>query len=279
MTKTYMVPISAISNKFDVRTSLDEDRILQLAGCYESGMPLPPVKLVQLTEDTYAYVDGRHRGAAREFLNLTDVEAIIIESNDYAELFAIALEDNYGGSKPPTRVDIVHTIIRLLEVGATQTAIRQRLSFIAAGSLKAYISDARSIIMKRKISKALDYVGEGFTIPDAAKKSGVPEESLKDIISGKKGKWGKSRSSEKEFAIAVKAHISNELRSANGSISKKIEFLLSKVELGEVSYKEAYDVIRAWGEHLRKTAIRISDWKARLNAIAGEQDKVIEEVA
>lgn len=268
--------LSQIANRFDVRVKLDEDRVVQLAGFYEVGMKLPPIRVVKLEEDSYAYIDGRHRGAAREYCNLKDIKAVVYESNDPAELYAQALEANWGGSKPPTRDDITHTIIRLLELGATQTSIRERLAFLPSGALRAYISSARSTIMKRKISKALDAIGDGTTLNEAASMYKIPPDSLKDVVSGKKGKWGVGRSDEKEFAVAVKAYITNELKSANSGISKKVEFMLHKVEEGEMSYQEAYGVIKAWGEHLRKTAIRVADWKARLNAISGEIDKTVE---
>ena len=274
MPKTIMVPLAQIENRFDVRTKLDDDRVLQFAGCFEAGMELPPVKLVRMGDDKYSYVDGRHRGAARAFCNYTNVAAVIIDNpNDPAELFAQALEANWGGAKPPTRDDITHTITRMLEIGATQTAIRERLSFLPAGSLKAYISSARGAIMKRKLTKALDAVGEGLTVEGAARKFDFPVEALKDVIQGKKGKWGRSRTNEIETATAFKAYISGQLRSANSGISKKMEFMLTKVDAGEMSYKVAYDVLKAWSEHLRKTGIRVSDWRARLNAIAGETDR------
>lgn len=273
--KNVMIPLSQIVNRFDVRKALDEDRVLQLVGFYESGRELPPVELVQLGEDSYAYIDGRHRGAARAFCNMTDVPAIIAGNpDDPAELYARALEANWGGAKTPTRDDIIHTITRLLEIGASQTSIRERLNFLPPGSLKAYISSARSTMMKRKISKALDAIGEGEKIDEAAKKFLIPLDSLKDVVAGKKGRWGQGRSGEKEFAINLKNYISRELRSTNTGISQKMGFMLEKVEAGEMSYKEAYDVLKAWSDHLRKTGLRVADWRARLNAISGEQDKV-----
>jgi hypothetical protein len=275
--KVVMIPLAQITNRFDVRTKLDEDRVLQLMGCYEAGQELPPIEVVQFADDGYAYVDGRHRGAARAYCNFTDIAAIVIDNpNDPAELFARALEANYGGSKPPTRDDITHTVVRMLELGATQTAIRERLQFLPVGALKAYIASARGSIMKRKIAKAMDDIGDGLTIDTVAARYRIPLDSLKDVVKGKKGKWGKGRSTEAELAIAFKSYISTELRAANSGISKKMEFMLQKVDAGEMSYKAAKGVIHAWSEHLRKTGIRVMDWNARLDAIAGETTKAVE---
>ena len=108
--KSQPIKISQISNRFDVRVKLDYDRVLQFVGFYQSGVPLPPVTLVEIQAASadpamYAYVDGRHRGAARQYLNLDDIEATIIKNpNDPAELYAMALEANWGPSPlPPTR--------------------------------------------------------------------------------------------------------------------------------------------------------------------------------
>ena len=277
-----MIPLAQISNKFDVRVKLDEDRVLQFMGMYDDGQDVPPVVLVKLGEDSYAYVDGRHRGAARSYLNLTDVPAVIRSeamSDSPVELLAEALEANYGGAKPPTREDIIHTVTRMLEAGASQTAIRDRLQFLPSGSLRAFIATARSNIMRKKVAKALDEMSEGSaTLEDAAKRYGIKPETLKDVVAGKKRKWNKGRSDEADFCIAMKNYISTELRSANSGISKKVELLLKKVDDGEVSYKFAEEVIRAWRDHLRKTGVRVSDWQARLNAIAGETDKAAESI-
>src|ERR1035438_6817341 len=108
--KVQMVLLSQIVNKFDVRTSLDEDRVVQFAGYYEAGMELPPVSLVEIAENKYAYIDGRTRGAARAYLNIPDVPATISNNpEDASQLFVQALQANWGGAKPPTRNDIIHT--------------------------------------------------------------------------------------------------------------------------------------------------------------------------
>ncbi len=269
--KAVMIPLTQIENRFDVRTKLNEDRVLQLVGCYEAGVDLPPVTLVPIGEDKYAYVDGRHRGAARGYLNCTDVASIIIpRPDDPAELFARALQANWGGSQPPTRDDISHTILRMLELKASQTAIREQLFFLPTGSLKAYIAQARGVIMKRRI---LDAIGDGVKIEEAASRFGIPLDSMKDIIQGKKGKWGKGRSSEVDLSVAMKAYISTSLRSANAGISKKVEGILAKVEAGEMSHKVAADILKAWSEHLRKTSLRVADWHSRLGAIGGATER------
>ena len=51
--------------------------------------------------------------------------------------------------------------------------------------------------------------------------------------------------------------------------------LLKKVDDGEVSVKIAAGILKNWSEHLRKTQIRIDDWKARLDGITSEQRNAV----
>jgi ParB-like nuclease domain len=276
--KVENIPLSQISNRFDVRLSLDDDRVIQFAGLYEGGVNLPPIRVVKLDEDEYAYIDGRHRGAARAYLNLPDVPAIICNGSlrqNPVELFAEALEANWGGAKGPTRGDLIHTVTRMFEHGATIKSIRERLNFLPSGALRAYIATARSAMTKRRIAKALDAIAEGATPASAAELTGVKLDNLKEIIAGKKGKWGKNRSDEQATAVELKSYISRALFSANAGIGKKVEGLLKQVDDGEVSATLAASVLKAWADHNRKSAVRIEDWKARLEAISQAQDNAI----
>lgn len=270
------VNLSQITNQFDVRIKLDEDRVVQFAGMYESGMELPPVELVKLAADAYAYIDGRHRGAARAYLNLENVMAIVRNGNlkdNPALLFTMALRANWGGAKPPSRVDIEHTILRMLECGVTQTDVRQSLSFLPSGALKAYISCARGVIMKRRISRAVSYISEGIPLAEAAKKVGLKDDQpLRDAVLGKKRKFG-AGSMEDEFCTALKSYITRELKRANMGIGLRVGGMLRKVEDGEISPRAAELVVKAWSDNLRQTAVRATDWRARVNALAISHSK------
>jgi hypothetical protein len=279
MAKPILVPLAQISNKFDVRTSLDQDRVIYLAELYEGGVDVAPVKLLKLDNTDpveYAYVDGRHRGAARDFLGMTDIPAIFVDSalnNQPSELYALALEANYGGAKPPTRDDIVHTIQRMLEAGVARTTVAERLSFIPKGALRAFLSHAQSTISKRRMVNALDMVAKGKAIEEAAKESLVRPDALKEAINGKKGKWGKNRSEEIAYSVEVKGHISRVLRSANTSISIKMSEVAKRLNEGDMSPETARDIVRAWLDHLRKTTSRVRDWSDRIDSLAREHTK------
>lgn len=274
-----ILPVSSVVNKFDVRKELDQDRVIQFAEMYEAGVNLPPIEVVRLSDDKYAYIDGRHRGAALAFLDRTEMQAIVRNgslSSDPVELYARALSANWGGAKPPSRDDITHTIVRMLESGATQSTVREKLAFLPVGALRAHIATARSAIMKRKIGRALDCIShDGLNIEAAAKRCALSVDVLKCAVEGKKSKWGAGRSDAEEFSIGVKQYISRELRSANSGISKKVTELFRKLEDGELSSDHVASVLQAWGDHLRHTSVRIKDWRERLDAITSSQENAV----
>ncbi len=274
--KRVFIPLKQIENKFDVRVSLDQDRVLQFVGAYESGDDPPPIRVVKLDDDRYAAVDGRHRMAARQYLNLEEILAVVVNGSlkdNPVELFAMALEANCGGSKPPTRDDITHTIGRMLECGASQTTIRERLCFLPKGSVRTYIASAIAALNKRKVAKAMDHLVAGKTIQESAKAVALKEDILLLAIKGQSGKWGKNRDGETEFITAMKAYISTELKSANNGISKRLEGAVKKMDDGELSVEGVRSIVTAWKEHLRKTSLRMADWEARINAVAESHEK------
>jgi ParB-like chromosome segregation protein Spo0J len=260
------VEILHIINKFDVRKSLDDDRILQFAELIQNGAEFPPITVIQLEEGGYAFVDGRHRAAAYALLNLTEIPAIIKPegSSSVLALFAEALAANYGGAKPPTSEDIRHTVTKLIEAGEREASIRKALHFIPLPILRRYLSDASSTLKKRRIREALDAIAGGVSIPDAAKRYKIEEGLLRDAIAGRKRQWGSS--GEASLLAESVQYVNTVLRSANTGIGKKVQALLGKVGSGELSPEVVEKVLDAWATKLNGATHRIKDWKERLNA-------------
>jgi len=269
--KTATIHISDIKNKFDVRVNLDQDTVLQFVGMYQDATKVvPPIKVVVHGEG-YAFVDGRHRAAARQYLNLDSIDAEILEgsfADSAVDLFAMALQANCGGAKTPTRGDLEHTVMRMLEFGASKSDIMNKLDFLPKGSVKAFIASAAGKIQKRKLTKAIDALAtDNLSVDEAAKRFGVRIENLKDAIQGKKGKWGKNRTNEVEITTASKAAIAQTLNYANKSIGMGLNKLIELVEEGSISVKAALNVIGMWEDRNRQTEKRINDWRSRFIAI------------
>ena len=277
-TKTEMILLENIVNKFDVRKSLSEDRIMYFVNLYENGVDVPPIEVVSIQESIqFAYVEGRHRGAARAYLNYKDIEAIVLPASlgtDPVGCFLRALEANFGGAMPSSREEIAHTITRLLEMGATQKELKERIKFLPPRAVDLYIQWGKGVLNKRKITGALDAVADGLTIEKASEMFKVKPDRIKDAIQGKKRKYGRVNV-DQQVATELKGYISKVLHGANGGIAKKLDGLLKQVENGEVSSKTATGIVQAWHEHLRRTNIRINDWLARIDSISAIRDKMI----
>ena len=266
-TNTVILPLDKIINKFDVRVALDDDRVLQFVGMYQANFDISPISVIELADGKYAYVDGRTRGAALAMMGRKTAEAIVMSQLTTGELYAEALRSNWGGAKPPSRADITHTIIRMLEAGETPTNIRDKLEFLPRGAINAYIATAQSMLTKRKIAVALDAVSEGkVTLTDAARESKIDLTSLRVAIKGK-NKGFRSRSEQAERAHQLQLDIMHRLQSANLSIGLKVSDMLQDVEHGDMSPALAEIVIKSWFNHLRKATLRATDWKQRLDNI------------
>lgn len=274
MAKVISIEISEIRNKFDVRKTLDDDNILRLAELYQNNIEVDPIR-VAIIEGEYCFVDGRHRAAARALLELKTIDAIVVHESNELQLYSEALRSNYGGSKPPTREDIEHTIRKMMEAGAKESHLKARLDFIPYSILRIYISVVQTTLRKRKIKAAIEAVADGMILAEAATKYGVKLDSLKDAISGRKRKWG---TGESALLTEYTLYINRVLKTANSGISKKIQLLLVKLEDHEVKPETATRIIEHWGAKLNGTIHRIKDWKERLKAIT-EGKKSTEEEA
>jgi ParB-like nuclease domain len=267
------IALSKIENVFDVRTTLDEDRVKQFALQYQTEDPPPPILVVQLDEEgeKFAYVDGRHRGAGCAYLGFTDIPAIIDNTglkDDPLALYAKALQSNWGGAKPPSQQDIAHTFIRLIEEGVTQKDIRTRFnSFIPRGSLEFYIQWAKGVLHKRRITQAKTAISEGMNVEEAAATYRLKTETVKDAVAGNKRHWGKDAPSENYVVTDHKVYIGKALKSANLGIAKKIDILMRETDAGGLSADALIQVIEFYQKHVKRTLINIEDKLARAKAL------------
>jgi len=264
--KSQMVRLDQIVNRFDVRIHLDDDTVYHLADLYKSKVKLPPVALTLVGNNNgsvaYAYIDGRHRGAARALLGLEDVEAVIESGGrDTEALYAEALRANVGGSKPPTRADIAHTVRRMLEAGANESKITRLLSFLPKGIIHNYVSSAKAHIQRDQMREALDRVAAGTPIEQAAQSTKVDQSTLRDAIAGKKRNW---RSENADIVGGTKRYITTSLRAANSAIGNRIKQLLQMIDDDDLDPKAVKDVLDAWATNVHGTAHRIQDWRHRL---------------
>lgn len=267
MTKN--IPIANITNRFDVRRKIEEDHVLYLAGLIEGKANLPPIKVITIGEDQYAFIDGRHRAAAYALLGYDTIPASISkDSGDTAHYFGDALRSNWGGAKPPSRTDLEYTVSQMLDRGVSPIKIRESLNFVPASMLRLILTNSHSLLRKKRINKALDAVANGSKLADAAKEFSVEPDALKEAVTGRK-----RAASEQAIPLAsIKSYISITLRASNTGIAKKIERVIKDVDDGETPSSTATQAIEAWEAHLKNTLNRMKDWKERVQMLENKPE-------
>lgn len=256
--KIVEVPMHEISVDFYVRQSLSEDRVAVLTELVKSGNELPPIIL----NDKNQIIDGRHRYNAYRAAGKSTIKAEIRKDMLRGEQILEALTSNMGGSLPPTQADMRLAIQNMLAAGLRQGAIVAGISLLPASTVKRYIKEAQSSMVKQKLRLAVDAVANDMTIPAAAAKFSVSIESLKLEITGKKRK-------DKEEYMAlpkIKAGISNRNTTYSHQQAKMFQGIMQAFTDGDMPFKEAMDAV----DHAEKVVLgqvqNIAGWRMRFEA-------------
>jgi hypothetical protein len=277
MSKPILIKLDRIVNAFDVRTALDDDRVLQFAELYEANADVPPIEVIKTGENNYAFLDGRNRAAGRALCGFTDVLAVVrtdLGNKPSGVLYATALKANFGGSKPPTRADIQHTINRMVEAGESGPAIVRLLDYLPSSIIRKCVDTCKGNIHKKKIQEAIEAVSKGSTVDAAAKKFGLDRVKVSNAISGKKNKWS---TAEGSVLTEGKHLITRYTRPGNYAIGRWIGERMQRAEDGELSPVTVQKLLKSWMSAVKGTEHRIIDWQHRLDNIIGNGSKQEEE--
>lgn len=223
--KAVRVPIHQLRVKSFVRQKLNEEHAIQLAGLYEAGKELPPLKI---TED-YEVLDGRHRLEAAKLAGMKEISCEFIGKMKKQEMIIYAFAQNVGGALPPTREDINFTIEGLLEKGMGPSAIIKSFDFWPSEVVRKYVKQAQDNISSRRMRAAVKAVSEGnMRVSDAAHQFSIDPEKLKDAIAGKK------KNKQDVGVNALKGQITSQFRGHVQMTSKRFERLLIAARDGEI---------------------------------------------
>lgn len=264
MSKTREVPLSELKTSFFVRKRLNDDWVLQLAALYEAGEPLPPLEITWDNE----VIDGRHRKAALELLGRTVVMCHEAGQMEQGKAIVSALKANVGGSLPPTKEDIVHSMIQLLNQGWTQRKILDSMPFPRSVASK-YLKDAWGVVLDSKLKAAMKDVAENdMKVKDAAEKHGVPLEKLQEHMNP-------NRKKRKQQSMA---HLKNQLQRAYQGFHRQIAYKIQKTietyednSIGEV---EVFDMFDTLCDLIDKGHKRVEEHKQRFVKLAEEREKL-----
>jgi len=240
---------------------LNQDHVLHLAELYESGVELPPV----LVTRTGILVDGRHRVEALDMLGRKAVPVNYSDETEEAELVFRAMRANVGGSLPPSRADINHTIRVLLDLNVPVTRITTEFPF-PPSMVRRHIANVKSTLTKEKTLRAVRDVQQGMTVMEAASKHAVKMESVRDVIGGNRRK--------KASVSEIKGSLTGVYRGRSRALANVFTQFRDKMESGEIPTNRIEEIM----DHvdgLHKTAAKtIRDWHERFVALKKSLDGV-----
>lgn len=260
-----LLKLNQIEIPFYVRKFINEDHVYHLAELYEAGVDLPPI---QVTSDKHYLVDGRHRKAAMELAMQTEATVELVPPMTPAELIVAAFAANTGGSLPPTRDDIEHTIELLLERNISNKEITERMRALPPSITKKYISKVRSNIAKRSLRRAVLAVTDaGMTVEQASLRYEVNEETVRDEIRGTKKK-------SKSFGMdEIKGGLSAKFKSLSQTNAQLVRKLMDKVRDGEMQPEQLRETVKAIGYYINRMEATNREWEKRVaSLIKGETD-------
>lgn len=273
--KTVKLALDTLKEKFFVRVHLNQDHVLHLAGLIENGVELPAL-LVADDGGTYenGLVDGRHRKAAYQFLNIKEAECELRKFGSLSEMILTALQMNVGGALPPGASDISHTMELLLAADMSRKDIIAHTSKMAGFPEKLvqkHLDEVQSRMAKVRLNAAVKSVTiNGMTVHEAAAKHGVKLIALQKHLQPTEEEENKGATNIPQ----LKAWLGRRFGSHNMSIAQGLSKLTHDLKDGITKPEEAAEVL----EHLEKLAERqsqfFSNWMTRLGASKSVKEEV-----
>ena len=255
MGKIIEIRISELKNKFDIRNILNQQHIDFLCGLYEGGIDLGPIKITKHG----IIVDGRHRVALFELLEIPTIEAEIIDEDSTIEIVRIALSSNMGGPLPPTKNDLRRTMTILINTGYSKKRIYKAFKDILPLSLvKVSYQYAVLKINNRKVMEAIQLMNDsGLTKQKACEMVGIPEEWVTKKLS--------TNITNGEYIQATKAELSGVFAHFNKVMGKAFSGILQKYDDGEATKKDTERIVKCLSGLISNQNRMYSDWNKRWN--------------
>lgn len=251
---TKTVKVKDLKRNLFVRASLNHAHAGMLAELLKNDVKLPPIKIAP----DFEVIDGRHRVEAHELNGLMEIEAEIVHVKDRADMIAQAFKANAEGPLPPTEQDTEHTVMLLLDSGASQKSIAEMLRLPMAIT-RRYIGQIKSKMSRAKLQLAADAVrDEGLTVPKAAEKVGVDVDKLREHLGGK----GRRQSDISD----VKRVLTSKAKSYSMQINKSLKKLVEQYEDGDVGKPQVVAVVKHIKKQQKLSARWIADWERRFSA-------------
>ena len=244
-----------------VRTSRNDDRVMEFAELMQNGTVFPPILVAKsnIPEINDAIIDGRHREGAYEMNDIHEVEVTTAVVSSVEEFISLAYKANSGGALPPSRVDTEHTVAMLIRLKVSKKNITEHLGLpiTIAGR---YIESVKSRVRRANMIQARAAVASGTTIVEAAEKNDVPIDDLKAELSGRRRKT--SDIAEKQRQLTTN------YRSVGQKTAALMRDLRDKLEEGDVSLKQTKGIVDHVRKLLKSGTKAVDDWGKRFDAMS-----------
>ena len=255
MSKIIKVKLSDLKKEFYVREKLKEDHWFLMAELMDAGVKFPPIEIFE----DYRVQEGRHRIRAAEYLNLETIDAVIVPDKGELESVSDALEANFGGSLPPAREDIIHTLTYLIEKSIPRDKIIHQFSkFIPNQLINILYGKAASNISNKRVYAAIGLItNDGLDIHEAAKKVGL--KSIAQIKNEIERRHGKGQPKIPNF----KAIFASKFATFNNSNGHLITKLRQAYKEATISEETVADTLKTIGDLISNTTKIYEDWQSR----------------
>jgi len=250
--------IKDISWDFFVRQELNADWAIQLSLFIDAGVEMDPIYITRENKG----IDGRHRYEGHDLAGKTEIKCKIVEADDDVEFVVFALKCNMGGSLPPNKGDIEHTIQELLNRGVPKKQIADLLMMLPGKIVRKYLSDVESQMQRAKLAKAATAVVEGgLNLPKAAEQYQVSESDLRTLLNTRtKGKTKRGIDEiERQFSMVY--------RTTGNRNAASIRRLLEMYQDGDVSHRQVIQVFNHLDHLIKRSTRSIGGWRKRFDAM------------
>lgn len=287
--KSMVVDVQKIQKNLFVRKALDPNWIEQICGfildaadCVKEGKepahPLHPIivtpayevlnggRLKYIADDVvstphFEIIDGRHTLEAHIDLGEKEVGVQVVEFDTLADAISKAYELNVGGSKPPTEDERLLVVGQLLDLGLSVPKIAEQMHISTKHARLDVdsVRERRAAATRRQIDNDFD---EGRPVADIAAKHGLPEEKVREILTGRARK-----TKRKKQVGDMERSLSNKYRGITQTNTALFKKLLEKVEDREMSLKDVLKVLNRMKKLYARGLRNIEDYETRAKAL------------
>lgn len=254
--------IKELKQNLFVRKAIDPDRALFFAELIQAGEKIKPIWVN--VEGTI--IDGRHRVEGHELCDKAEIECEVFNVTDEKVMVVMAFKANLDGPLPPTSEDIEHTITKLIDLGESKRQIADLLG-LPASMARKFVKQVESKALRAKLQRAADAVTDGgLTLVKAAEQYEVPEEKVKELLSGRRKK-------SKSGIAEVRRNFTKLYQSVGLKHAHAIRKLLEQFEDGDVTPKQVHDIFGHMENLQKESGRRLTDWRRRFESMPGGAKK------